>query len=241
MDPVVLLHAGVCDRRMWDQIVPALHDIGRQVVAPDMRGFGKRPFGIAPFTHARDVLALLDGLGAQRADIVGASFGGRVALEVASLAPDRVASLALLAPGLPEWEWSEQIEAYGRGEEAAMRRGDVDEVVRLNVDIWGPNLSPADREYVEECVRGTAERDSEYVEEEAVDPPLAERLGAITARTQVAVGDADVPDFVAIARHLADTLPGPGLEVMPGAGHLLALERPDEVSALLSAWLRAEE
>lgn len=241
MDPVVLLHAGVCDRRMWDQIVPALHDAGRRVVAPDLRGFGSRPFGIAPFTHARDVLALLDGLGADSADVVGASFGGRVALDVASLAPERVSSLALLAPGFPQWDWSEQIETYGRAEEAAMLRGDHDEAVRLNLDIWGPNLSPADRDYVAECVRTSAERDAEYVEEEQVEPPLQDRLDRITAKTLVAVGDADVPDFVAIARHLADTLPGPDLEVLPGAGHLLALERPDEVSSLLAAWLRREE
>ena len=81
-DPVVLLHAGVCDHRMWDGVVPALHDAGRKVVAPDLRGFGSRPLGLAPFSHAGDVLSLLDGLGAERADVVGASFGGRVALEV---------------------------------------------------------------------------------------------------------------------------------------------------------------
>ena len=98
----VLLHAGVCDRRMWDGVVPALHGEGHQVVAPDLRGFGSRPPGPAPFSHAGDVLALLDGLGAERADLVGASFGGLVALEVAALAPERVRSLALVCthPGI---------------------------------------------------------------------------------------------------------------------------------------------
>ena len=82
--PVILLHAGVADRRMWDDVVPALHNAGRKVVAPDLRGFGNRPIGHAPFSHHRDVLSLLDGLDAHQADLVGASFGGYVAMEVAA-------------------------------------------------------------------------------------------------------------------------------------------------------------
>lgn len=234
--PVVLLHAGVCDRRMWDDLVPVLRDLGRPVVAPDLRGFGSRPVGPAPFSHARDAIALLDGLGAERADLVGASFGGRVALEVAALAPERVASLALLAPGLREWEYTDPaLLAYGTAEEAAIARGDADEVARLSVEMWGGGLSEADREYVAACERravGLAGGEAAEEEEIALD------LAAIRAETLVMVGDRDGPDFVAIARHLAATLPGPELRVVEDAGHLLSLERPALVSEVLADWLR---
>ncbi len=232
---VVLLHAGVCDHRMWDAIVPALHDAGRKVVAPDLRGFGSRPVGHAPFSHATDVLALLDGLGADQADVVGASFGGRVALEVAARAPGRVRSLALLAPALPEWDYTDPaLLAYGDAEEAALTRGDVDAAVELNVRMWADGLSSRDQDYVAEAQRRAFELGAEDAPEE--EHPLD--LGAITADTLVMVGDRDVSDFVAIGRHLAATLPGPELRVVEGAGHLLALERPDEVAGALAERLR---
>ncbi len=129
--PVVLLHAGVCDHRMWDGVAATLREAGRKVIAPDLRGFGTRPAGLSPFTHSGDVLALLDGVGAERADLVGSSFGGLVALEVAALAPQRVRSLALLAPPLPAWDWSDGYQAYVRSEEQALARGDIDIVEAL--------------------------------------------------------------------------------------------------------------
>ena len=232
---VVLLHAGVCDHRMWDPIVPALHDAGRKVVAPDLRGFGSRPVGLAPFSHSSDVLALLDGLGAEQADLVGASFGGGVALQVAARAPGRVRSLALLAPALPGWDFSApELLAYGEAEEAALARGDVDAAVELNVRMWADALTARDQEYVADAQRRAFELSADGSEEEG--HPF--ELGAITADTLVMVGDRDVPDFVAIARHLAATLPGPELRTVEGAGHLLALERPDEVAGALAERLR---
>ena len=231
---VVLLHAGVCDHRMWDGVVPALHDAGLKVVRPDLRGFGSRPVGVGEFSHARDVLSLLDGLGADTVDLVGASLGGRVALQVAALAPQRVRSLALLAPALPDWDYADpDLTAYGEAEEAAIARGDIDAAVELNVRFWADRLGREDQAYVAEAQRRAFELGGESAEEEEV--PL--ELGAITAETLVLVGDQDNPDFVAIARHLAETLPGPDLRVVEGAGHLLALEDPDETAGALAAWL----
>lgn len=237
-EPAVLLHAGVCDHHMWDDVIPALHEAGRTVVAPDLRGFGSRPPGHGPFSHAGDVLALLDGLGVERADLVGASFGGRVALQVASLAPDRVKSLALLAPALPGWEFTDpDLKAYGEAEEAAIARGDIDGAIQLNIDFWASELSASDQEYIADAQRRAFALGGEEGAEE--EPPFD--LAAVKAPAYVIVGDADKPDFVAISRHLADTLPGARLDVIAGAGHVLALERTEEISALLAAWLRREE
>src|SRR3712207_779151 len=85
--PVVLLHAGVADQRMWDPVAARL--TGRRVIRFDLRGFGRTETGFGPFAHHRDVLAVLDALAIERAAIAGASFGGLVALEVAAVAPER--------------------------------------------------------------------------------------------------------------------------------------------------------
>ena len=97
--PILLLHAGIADRRMWDSIWPTL-TAARDVVRVDLRGFGEsteRPDG--PWSPRADVLATLDALGVERAHVVGCSLGAGVAVELALERPDAVASLVLAAPG----------------------------------------------------------------------------------------------------------------------------------------------
>ena len=80
---VLLLHYTVCDRRMWDPQVPALAAAGHRVVRCDLRGYGDTPVPTAPWSNSGDVAQLLDALGIATAAVVGASGGGRVALEFA--------------------------------------------------------------------------------------------------------------------------------------------------------------
>lgn len=97
--PVVLIHAGVADRRMWDPIWPT-STRERDVVRVDLRGFGDsaaRPAG--PVSPAGDVLGALAEIGVGRCHLVGASLGAGVAVEVALTRPPAVASLLLAAPG----------------------------------------------------------------------------------------------------------------------------------------------
>ena len=110
-DPLVLVHAGVADARMWEPIVPALAAT-RRVVRFDMRGFGQSRSWRGAFSPAADLAALLDAVAIPRAHVVGASFGGLVALELAATAPDRVASLVLLAAALPDIEESADLLAF---------------------------------------------------------------------------------------------------------------------------------
>ncbi len=60
--PLVLLHAGIVDRRMWADVMPVLARDFR-VIAPDLRGYGDTPLPDGPFIYAADVAALLDALG----------------------------------------------------------------------------------------------------------------------------------------------------------------------------------
>jgi pimeloyl-ACP methyl ester carboxylesterase len=100
--PVVLLHGlGSTNSGM----LPTLDDLARdyRVIAPDIPGFGESSKPIRPYHagfFARWLTALLDELGIERAHLVGNSMGGRIAIEVALRAPDRVDRLALLAPAV---------------------------------------------------------------------------------------------------------------------------------------------
>jgi 3-oxoadipate enol-lactonase len=96
---VVLLHAGIADRRMWTEHLEPLAAAGRRAVAVDLPGFGDaalRPGLQAPWL---DVLETMDALAVDRAALVGCSFGGAVALVTAVIARDRVSALVL--PPLP--------------------------------------------------------------------------------------------------------------------------------------------
>ncbi len=230
---VVLVHAGVADSRMWEPVAGRLP--GRRVITYDMRGFGATEPGAGAFGHPADLLALLDALGVERCTLAGASFGGLVALVAAARAPERVAGLVLMAP-LSEHDWSPEFEAFAEGEEAALEAGDLDRAVQLNVDLWGHGLDEPGKALLAAMQRRAFELAPQLagLEEDELEPPAAEELARLRMPIDILVGDADLPDFVAIAHRLADELPGAALEVVPGAGHLLALERPDLVAAALA-------
>ncbi|MFE5713480.1 alpha/beta fold hydrolase [Streptomyces sp. NPDC056501] len=236
---VVLLHSGVCDRRMWDGQFSVLAEAGHRVVRCDLRGFGASPID-APHTHADDVRDLLDHLGVDRAAVVGSSFGGRVALEVAARHPGRVSALALLGSGSPWMEPSEELRAWGGREDALLEAGHVDAAVELNVDTWlGPEADATARALVREMQRRAF--DLQLAAPDAFSPVRPEvtrdDLARFEAPALVAVGAHDLPDFRAVADDLAGLLPGARRLDLDWAGHLPALERPDETARLLTAFL----
>ena len=122
--PVVFLHHGIADRSVWEPQWSSFAP-GRTLVRCDFAGFGESPIGQLPLTPARDVAALLDTLGITDAVVVGASMGGRVALELAVGRPDLVHALVLVAPALPGVDWSQAMRDYGAAEDDAVAAGDL--------------------------------------------------------------------------------------------------------------------
>jgi pimeloyl-ACP methyl ester carboxylesterase len=232
-DPLVLVHAGVADARMWAPIVPALART-RRVIRFDMRGFGQSRSWRGAFSPAADLAALLDALAIARAHVVGASFGGLVALELAAAAPDRVASLVLLAAALPDIEESADLLAFAEAEEAAITVGEIEDAVQINVRMWVSHSAPEVQALVADMQRDAfALQLREGAESDELDPPVSPRLKQIAAPATSAYGDRDVVDFPLIARRLHAELPDATLHEIANAGHLLALDRPDEVTQLV--------
>lgn len=239
---VLLLHSGVADRRMWEPLVPGVRP-AFQVLRPDLRGFGDTPLPGGPYCDADDVAALLDHHGIASAVVVGSSFGGRVALELATLHPGRVESLVLLCPGLRGVDPTPDAEAFDDAEERLLAAGDVEGAVRLNVDTWlGPAADDATREALATMQRRAFEV---QLAADAVEPAPAPRRvevdpGAIAAPTLVVAGGHDLDHFQNVAAHLAERIPGAEYLALPWAGHLPALERPEAVASLLLDRLLAD-
>ncbi len=231
--PVVLVHSGVTDGRQWEA-VGELVKRRLTVIRYDRRGYGRSAkYKRGRYSASLDLLELLDGLSLDRVVACGNSAGGEALLEAAVLQPQRFARLVLLAPALWPWEFSERLERYGEAEEAALAAGDIDRAIELNLEMWVHR--DEHREPVAAMLRRALENQRKRPFEEfgLDDPPLAERLDAITCPVQIMVGEHDVDDFRAIAWHLADRLADATAQEIPDAGHLLGLEQPEMVAAAL--------
>jgi pimeloyl-ACP methyl ester carboxylesterase len=244
--PVLLVHEGICDSRMWEpqwRTFPPVHRTARC----DLRGFGLTPLPPEPFSNARDVVELLERLDLGPTALVGGSLGGRVVLEVALARPDLVDRLVLVAPGLPGHDWSEEVTSGWKAEEAALERGDLDAAVEVNLRTWvdGPRrrpdeVDPAVRALVGEMQRLAFELQLptwEQADEALLVPDAAERLGEVAVPTLVLVGDEDVTDMQQISARIAAEVPGARRESISGAAHVPSMERPDEFDRLVLPFL----
>jgi len=167
-------------------------------------------------------------------------------LELSVLHPKLVERLVLIAPGLPGWNWSAETRRGLAEEEAAYERGDLSEAAEASLRMWivGPSRSPeAVESEIREAARAMILRSYEMQQawdeavEETLDPPVNERLDEIDRPTLVIVGDEDIADMQAIADHVAASIAGAQLVRVPRAAHLLSLERPEEVNAILLRFL----
>jgi pimeloyl-ACP methyl ester carboxylesterase len=239
---VVLLHAGIADRRMWAKDLQPLADAGFRAVAIDLPGFGEGPVPTggedAPWD---DVLDTLDGLGIERATLVGNSFGGAVALRVAAIAPDRVMGMVLVSPPVEGVSPSTDLEAAWAAEEGALEEGDLDGAVEAVLEHWVPADASAQlRADIAEMQRSAFEKQSEAGDISEGTDPLADGLTALAGKripALVLVGERDMPDFHEGAKLLTQTLPDARYEVLPGVAHLATLEAPGEFRALLLDFL----
>jgi pimeloyl-ACP methyl ester carboxylesterase len=234
---VILLHAGVADRRMWEDLLPDLAAAGFHALAFDLPGFGDAEVEPGPQAPWNDVLMAMNELGIERAALVGNSFGAAIALRVAVVAPARVDALVLVGTPMPG-EPSDRLAAAWEAEEEALVRGDIDAAVEAVAEAW-TKPGPV-RDLVEEMQRRAFELQLEAGEVEDAPDPVEEdpeSLTRIDVPLLAIAGAEDMPDFVTGADTLARVVPGARHVVVEGAGHLVPLEAPDEFRALLIDFL----
>jgi pimeloyl-ACP methyl ester carboxylesterase len=229
--PLVLLHPGVGDSRIWDPVLAALTAKYR-VIRYDARGFGQSPAPSVKFSLLRDLMAVLDHYSMQRAAFVGCSQGGASSLGLALAQPERVSALVLLCPGIPGFPYpDDELEAdYERAHAA----GDVEALAGVMQQVWGAaGATPAVMEQLRSAARAALV--SEDLELE--DPPVFGRLGEISVPAALMVGDADYPPLVESNRQAGARIPGCEFVLVPGMDHLPPLREPALVLDLITRTL----
>jgi pimeloyl-ACP methyl ester carboxylesterase len=245
---VLVIHAGVNDRRSWRDVIERLAPAHR-CVAYDMRGFGETTYeredGWSP---VRDAVAVLDAAGLERAVVVACSIGGRAAIDLALARPDRVAALLLIGPavrGSPDpGIYSGPTYGLNALIEAADAAGDLDEVNRLEAWMWldGPaaeegRVGGAARElFLDMNGRALGAPDAGREADTSAAWP---RLGEIAVPTLVLIGRLDAEDIQVIGEQAAGLIPNARLRFLDGVAHVPQLEGDpatlDEVSRFVDS------
>jgi len=231
--PLVLIHGGMLDSRMWDD---QIHEYAKthRVLRYDVRGFGgsvRPPDQV--YSDADDLAGLLDYLEMPKVRLVGLSLGGRIALDFVVTRPERVHSLVLAGAGLagydkpdPEGDermWMNIVAARDHGAEKV-------------TDLWlkDPYMAPAmeNPRLAKRLRHLTFENAYNWLEnpilQRSPQPPAAKRLGDIKTPTLVILGERDVPRSHAIGDSLVKGIKGSRKVVIPKAGHMVNMENPVE-------------
>lgn len=234
--PVVWVHAGIADRRMWDNQFELFRH-GYKVIRYDMRGYGLTPKGEGPFSHIDDLKKLVEFLRLEKVALVGCSMGGSAIINYTLENPDKVAGLVPVCTGLSGFNYdgpiSPEMEQLWEESEAAEESGDYEKVVELDLKIWvdGPRspeqIRPGVREKVREMNLIPARNPAKPGEYTKPTILAAEHLGEIKAPVLVVVGELDNPAIQATATKLATEIPNATKVVIPNANHLPNMEEPE--------------
>ncbi len=251
--PVVLAHGFGAWSFTWRAQRRALLDAGYRVITTDQIGYGASSRPAAPVyttrLQAELILGALDALGVESAHWIGHSFGARVAMQAALIAPARVRSLVAIAPEAFSTERppiAKLVDVPLLGYALAFYSS-MPQLVRPGLKY----VSKDHRWLTEDAVAGyaaparvrgtTAAQVAQARAPKDGTQPVPSNLGAISQRTLLIWGAGDPVFPIADARRLVTLLPNATLQVFDGVGHLPHEERCVEVTAAILAFLREDE
>lgn len=240
---VLFLHGIGGNRSNWDDQIagfaPHFH-----AAAWDARGYGGSDDYKGPLdfrSYADDVVRVLDHFGTRRVHLVGLSMGGRIAMDFAARYSDRLLTLTLCDTHKGFGGFSEEKKkAFIASRKEPLVNGkeprDIAEPVART--LIGPNASPAAFGRLVDSMSRLHKESYIKSIEATVMMDVRTDLGAIKVPTHVVNGGEDRLTTVAMAKEIADEIPGAVLTVIADAGHLVNIEKPDEFNTAVLGFLK---
>jgi pimeloyl-ACP methyl ester carboxylesterase len=235
----ILLHGAFMDRGAWDLQVPALSPRFR-VVRYDIRPFGESTIPEKPYKTTDDVLAVMEALKIDRAHLIGHSFGGGIAVDVALAHPERVASLVLVNSGVTGQQMPADEQKEAMAVFTAAREGPDKAVAAwMRLGLWAASRDKPDVMKAIERSTGRSAKAFTMASPpfEPMTPPAIGRLGEIRTPTLIVTGDRDTPGNRAGSEMLAMGIAGAKLLVIRGADHAIPIGWARELNEAVLAFL----
>jgi pimeloyl-ACP methyl ester carboxylesterase len=233
--PIVLIHAGFLDRRMWDKQFE-LFAKDFKVIRYDVRGFGKSSRPAEKYSDIEDLYTLLTSLKVEKTYLVGVSNGGRIAIDFTINHQSIVGALILVGSGVSGYEtsepeedkaWAEFDKQIDEPQQLAAKQGRIIEAVMMDVEAWASAQSPSNRQRILEIATDNSHIHTDPPGRLQVNPnpPGFKRLAEIRIPTLVMIGDRDVRGMRFIAQQLHARIPGSSIVEVPGADHIVNMSQ----------------
>ena len=250
---VVLLHGMNFGGFYFAGPIEALRQQGFRVVVPDQIGFGRSSKPILPYNFhdmALNTRLLLQSLGIAKVSVVGHSMGGMLAARFAASYPDMTERVVLCNPiGLTDVRWEQPWHSAEEAYQATMARtrDQVWQAAYANIQRYFPDAwKPEYERFVRILYAPTLSSDwprlamvrSIYQQITYLDPVVHD-WPHIQAKALVIGGERDGPNFPALARHIAQTIPGAELVLLPNIGHVPHIQAPEVFNQELLKFLLA--
>lgn len=247
--PFVMIHAGVADRRQWNNEFSYFAHRFR-VMRYDLRGYGKSEPVEGEFSHLRDLSALLAHLHLEGPLILmGCSMGGGLALNFALANPARAKALILVDAGPPGLELDVPTSPKFEEAEKAYDTGDLDRTAELEIQIWfdGMGRTPEQvnqpmRQLAYEMNRIALSHEAKQLGKRMPDSqvPAVGRLHELAMPVLVVVGAHDTPYMLAAADYMMEKIPSARKLTIQDAAHLPNMDQPEEFRRAVGGFLAGE-
>lgn len=238
--PVVFLHGGFGDRRMWnDQFAEFAKNY--LVVRYDERGFGKSAKPVAKYSPVSDLEMLLDHLKIDKAHLVGNSLGGYLAIDFAIQKPSRVRSITVIAAGPsgvePSKEDTERMMAvFKAAKDEGLNKATAMWIQNPMIAVTSnlPKTAPLLKTMIED---NASIFEMRFWPFEQTDPPAVKRLNEIKVPTLIVIGDKDSPGVQTAAEAAATGIARAKKVIMKDADHLPQMDNPEEFNRIVKEFL----